>query len=65
MLNRRNNELEQYKADYEAQSEKLKQTIQAKIEALTKLDEIQSMQIELDFKYVALANVIEYFSFVI
>jgi len=52
MLNRRNNELEQLKADYEAQSAKLKQTIQAKIEALTKLDEIQSMQIELDFKYV-------------
>lgn len=50
MLNRRTNELEQLKSDYDSLSEKLTAAIQAKIEAMSTLDEIQTKKVELDYK---------------
>ncbi|XP_065213613.1 nucleoprotein TPR-like isoform X2 [Planococcus citri] len=50
ILNRRSNELENLKSDYDSINEKYKLAVQEKIEALTQLDEIQAKKIELDFK---------------
>lgn len=55
MLNRRTNELEQLKLDYDNLNEKLNAAVQAKIESLSMLDEIQTKKIELDYKYVIIS----------
>lgn len=52
MLDRRSKELENLKIDRDSLLEKLKAAVEAKIQALSLLDEIQSKTIELDFKYV-------------
>lgn len=51
MLTRRTEELNNLKADYDSVIQKLNSAVQAKIEALSLLDEIQTKKIELDFKY--------------
>lgn len=56
ILHRRSGELENLKSDYDSLNEKYKLAIQAKLEALTQLDETQSRKIELDFKYVFLQH---------
>lgn len=53
MLDRRTKELENLKVDRDSLLEKLKAAVEAKIQALSMLDEIQSKTIELDFKYVS------------
>lgn len=52
MLDRRTKELEHSKVDRDSLLEKLRAAVDAKIQALSLLDEIQSKTIELDFKYV-------------
>lgn len=52
MLDRRTKELEHLKVDCDSLLEKLKAAVEAKIQALSMLDEIQTKTIELDFKYV-------------
>lgn len=50
MLDRRSKEFENLKVDRDSLLEKLKAAVEAKIQALSMLDEIQSKTIELDFK---------------
>lgn len=57
MLNRRTNELEQLKLDYDNLNEKLNAAVQAKIESLSMLDEIQTKKIELDYKYIIISYI--------
>lgn len=62
MLDRRTKELEHSKVDRDSLLEKLRAAVDAKIQALSLLDEIQSKTIELDFKYVFYSIWIRYSS---
>lgn len=52
MLTRRTDELNNLKADHDSLIQRLNATVQAKVEAQSLLDEIQTKKIELDFKCV-------------
>ena len=54
IIDKRNNEIEKLTQDVKNLSEQLQSATMAKIEALVKVDELTSKEMELDYKYVIL-----------